>query len=254
MDKKHTMSDLYQMQCLPLTAKIRMTERRIREWVDVYGEDGVYVSFSGGKDSTVLLDIVINRCGFKNVPAVFVDVPTQYPELKDFSIDFCEKNNVQLTILKPKLSFAQVCDRYGFPLISKEISETIEEVKRSVELGNTSTVRMKQLNGEYEGSPFNKGKWKFLLDADFSVSAKCCDHLKKNPIREFEKKTNRKPILGTMASESMQRTTSWIINGCNAFDLKNPQSRPISFWSENDVLLYLKTNGNYHYIGLNPNK
>lgn len=57
MSNKHVISDLYQMQSLPLNAKISMTQRRIREWVDEYGEDGVYISFSGGKDSTVLLDI-----------------------------------------------------------------------------------------------------------------------------------------------------------------------------------------------------
>ena len=52
---KHTISDLHQMQSMSLNDKIRMTKRRIQEWVDEYGEDGVYVSFSGGKDSTVLL-------------------------------------------------------------------------------------------------------------------------------------------------------------------------------------------------------
>ena len=54
---KHTIGDLYQMQSLPLSAKIRMTQYRIREWVEYYGDDGVYISFSGGKDSTVLLHI-----------------------------------------------------------------------------------------------------------------------------------------------------------------------------------------------------
>lgn len=51
MGNKHVISDLYQMQSLSLNAKVRMTQRRIREWVDEYGEDGVYISFSGGKDS-----------------------------------------------------------------------------------------------------------------------------------------------------------------------------------------------------------
>lgn len=58
MENKHTIGDLRQMQSLALPAKVQMTRRRIKEWIDRFGEDGVYVSFSGGKDSTVLLDIV----------------------------------------------------------------------------------------------------------------------------------------------------------------------------------------------------
>ena len=47
------MDDLRMMQALPLSVKVRMTETRIRQWVDYYGESGVYISFSGGKDSIV---------------------------------------------------------------------------------------------------------------------------------------------------------------------------------------------------------
>ena len=108
------MSDLYQMQSMSLNDKIRMTKYRIKEWVNTYGEDGVYVSFSGGKDSTVLGHIIREACGYKNIPFVFVDVPTQYPELKEFAQTFDN-----LVILKPKISFAEVCEKYGFPLFWK---------------------------------------------------------------------------------------------------------------------------------------
>lgn len=124
-ENKHTLSDLYQMQSLPLSAKIRMTCYRIRQWVEEYGTDGCYVSFSGGKDSTVLLDIVRNECGYKDIPAVFVDVPTQYPELRDFAKTF---DNVE--IIRPKVSFMEVCKKYGFPLISKEVSECVSGARK----------------------------------------------------------------------------------------------------------------------------
>ena len=52
-ENKHTMAELKQWQALPLSVKILMTKERIRNWVNEFGEDGVYVSFSGGKDSTV---------------------------------------------------------------------------------------------------------------------------------------------------------------------------------------------------------
>lgn len=53
---KHSLGDLRQMQSLPLAAKISMTKRRIAQWCD-YWDGQVYVSFSGGKDSTVLLHL-----------------------------------------------------------------------------------------------------------------------------------------------------------------------------------------------------
>ena len=125
MENKHTMSDLYQMQSMSLNDKIRMTKYRIKEWVNTYGEDGVYVSFSGGKDSTVLLDIA--RKIYPNIKALFVDVPTQYPELKQFAETF---DNVD--IVKPKVSFAEVCEKYGFPMISKEVSNCVSGARKYV--------------------------------------------------------------------------------------------------------------------------
>lgn len=120
---KHTISELHQWQALPLSVKIRMTKERVRNWINEFGEDGVYVSFSGGKDSTVLLDIV--REDYPNIKAMFVDVPTQYPELKEFVKTF---DNVD--IVKPKISFVEVCEKYGFPLISKEVSECVSGAKK----------------------------------------------------------------------------------------------------------------------------
>ena len=113
-----TTDDLRQLQALPLSLKIRLTQDRIRQWVYEYGTEGVYIAFSGGKDSTVLLDIV--RQMYPNIPAVFVDTGLEYPEIRDFVRTF---ENV--TWLKPKKSFRKVIEDYGYPFISKEISERV---------------------------------------------------------------------------------------------------------------------------------
>lgn len=288
MGNKHTMNDLYQMQSLPLSAKIRMTARRINEWVNEFGEDGVYLSFSCGKDSTVLGHIIREVCGYKNIPFVFVDVPTQYPELKEFTQTFDN-----LVILKPKISFAQVCEQYGFPMISKVVSNCVSgarkyvkyldsqksnnailtdrqfhmlamsdplgiemrinkknEQHKNLQIGfipSGSEYRLRRLNGELKDSKgnysqFNQEKYKFFLDAPFEISDLCCDIMKKKPVHDYEKKTGRKPIIATMASESVIRTQKWLQDGCNAFNVTKPHSNPMSFWTEQDVLLYIKEN------------
>lgn len=121
----HTLDELQEKQALPLDLKIRLTQDRVRAWINEYGEDGVYISFSGGKDSTVLLDLIRNEFGYKNVKACFVDVPTQYPELRSFVKTF---DNVD--IVTPKINFFQVCEKYGFPLFSKEISECVQGARK----------------------------------------------------------------------------------------------------------------------------
>lgn len=131
---KHVISDLWQMQSLPLEAKIRMTKYRIRQWVEYYGEDGVYVSFSGGKDSTVLLDLV--RQMYSNVTAVFVDTGLEYPEIREFVKTF---SNV--VWLKPKKNFKQVITEYGYPFISKEVSDKVDGARKYMQALNDAQSR-----------------------------------------------------------------------------------------------------------------
>ena len=237
---KHTQYDLRQMQSLPLSAKIKMTERRIQEWYDAF--DGqVYVSFSGGKDSTVLLDIA--RQLYPDIEAVFVDTGLEFPSVRKFAMS---KDNV--TVLKPQMLFRDVVSKYGYPVISKEVAQTIFEVRRSTSDNKTNLYRMKKLNGQAVDkngnlSQYNIPQWKFLLDAPFEISHMCCNIMKKKPFKTYEKKTGNRPIIATMTVESMLRKQKWMNHGCNAFDLKRPQSNPMSFWTENDVLTYTHENG-----------
>ena len=91
-------------------------------------------------------------------------------------------------------------------------------------------------------SAFSQEKYKFFLDADFEIDNRCCRVMKKDPIHRYDKETGRHGITAQMASESRLRTQKWLENGCNAFDLKNPISNPMSFWTEQDVLLYIYLN------------
>ena len=88
-------------------------------------------------------------------------------------------------------------------------------------------------------SSFSQERYKFLLDAPFEISNKCCNVMKKEPAHRYTKETGRKPITAQMAAESRLRTQKWLQNGCNGFDMKSPISNPMSFWTENDVLQYI---------------
>jgi len=89
-------------------------------------------------------------------------------------------------------------------------------------------------------SRYNQTKYKFFLDAPFEISNKCCNIMKKAPAHEFERKSGLKPYIGTTCAESMLRTQKWLQEGCNAFYSTNPHSKPLSFWTEQDILLYIK--------------
>ena len=230
-----TKNDLIMLQALPLEVKVRMTESRIREWVREYGTSGVYVSFSGGKDSTVLLHIVRNL--YPDVEAVFVNTGLEYPEIQQFVKTF---DNV--TILRPKMRFDDVIKKYGYPVISKEVSHKIYDARNGKEWAMRyvdGTAKMINQNR----SMFCVEKYEPLLHTDFMCADTCCAVMKKSPAKTFARKTGKKPITAQIAAESKQRTAQWMIKGCNAFESKNPISNPMSFWTEQDVLQYIKQNG-----------
>ena len=219
----------------------------------------VYVSFSGGKDSTVLKHIVDSM--YSDVPAVFVNTGLEYPEIQQFVRDVKSGKwdcfNPDVEILRPEMRFDEVIKKYGYPVISKEVSNTVSGARKNIRDGKYS-LRLRQLGvqcDEYGGlynsgkhdyektvtrSKFTQNKWRFLLDSDFEVSEKCCYHTKKAPSKKYEKETGRKPLIATMACESMTREAAWMKKGCNAFDAPRPTSQPMSFWTEQDVLHYIK--------------
>lgn len=240
MANRHLPHDLAQMQSVPLEGKILMTKERIRQWYE-YWDGQVYVSFSGGKDSTVLKHIVDSM--YNDIPAVFVNTGLEYPEIQRFAKDIKAGKydcfNPDVEIVRPEMRFDEVVVKYGYPVISKEVANFVR-------LANPGTTRFEKIKGTLinpktgELSQYNIPKYEFLTRAPFAISEQCCDVMKKRPTSKYEKQTSRKPMLGLMASESRKRRRAWEKTGCNAFDKKRPQSQPMAFWTEQDILHYIK--------------
>ena len=266
MMKIYTYKDLKTMQSWPLERKIRVTQTRIIEWYQRYSGNAA-VSFSGGVDSTVLLDLA-RRC-YPDMEAVFVNTTLEFPEIIKFVKSFDH-----VTILKPKITYRNVIEKYGYPVISKEISnyvhrmrinaDCMEAYKNKIHLQSAEWLRenldaipfsflkcMLGLSKERvekfrETGVLPKSKfaipseWHSLIEAPFEISDRCCYHLKKAPVKKYCNETGRRMIIGTLAEESMLRKQIWLKQGCNAFDASEPKSTPLSFWTAQDILRYLK--------------
>ena len=112
---------------------------KILEWYREYNGQ-VFTSFSGDKDSTVLLDLARQVC--PDIPAVYVDTGLEYPELRDFV-----KTKDNVIWLRPRYPFTQIIEKYGYPVISKEVSDVISGARKGIQAPCPHTRR------EYPGRP-----------------------------------------------------------------------------------------------------
>ena len=218
---------MMQRRSMPLEDKVRFTESRIKAWyLHYYGD--VYVSYSGGKDSTVLRHIVKRL--FPDVPCVFCDTGLEYPEVRELAMRNAD------VVLRPKMNFKQVIEKHGYPIPGKEQALYIRQAR------HTKSDHMRNLrlgNGRYSVS----NRWRPLVYAPFEVSDKCCDVIKKAPFKKYEKETGRAKMTAMMAYESTRRERGYMRFGCNNFSDKNPASMPMAIWTEQDVLRYIKDIG-----------
>lgn len=253
-----SVEELKKRQSLPLFDKIKWLIERYIDFVEVYGVNGVYLGFSGGKDSQVLKDAIdrlhagemmeyldkeylflYNKLIKETPPprSAFCDTGLEFPEIRKNVKKF---DNVDW--LKPEMLWVDVVVRHGFLIGGKKVSRSVSDLRNPTSTNVAS--RSLYLTGIKRDGTVSKTfklakQWLKLIDAPFNVSNKCCDIFKKNPFKAYEKLTGRKPISGTTAAESEMRRISYMATGCNSFGSK-AISRPLSIWTEQDVWDYAK--------------
>ncbi|MCI9319687.1 MAG: phosphoadenosine phosphosulfate reductase family protein [Lachnospiraceae bacterium] len=227
---------LASLRSMPLEAKIVQTKFLIRKAVSIFGEEKCYISYSGGKDSTVLSHITKQL--YPNILHLFANTTNEYPEtLKHVQWEKNENGTNIITVFPIDThgeiwTFKKVVKKYGYPMFSKRISNAI----RTYQHARTEYTKQNSIN--YINNNFKKYE-KYI---DFPISDKCCDKLKKEPLRRKAKELGMDcVILGVLASESHQRERDWLENGCNVFfKFKDNQCKPLSFWTEEDILEYIE--------------
>jgi 3'-phosphoadenosine 5'-phosphosulfate sulfotransferase (PAPS reductase)/FAD synthetase len=226
--------DLKKDQSLALHDKISLTKEYISEYNRKhYGLSTV--SFSGGIDSTVLLHMA--RTVIPDMKGVFSDTGLEYPEIRSFVKTF-----QNIDIVKPKMRFDQVIKKYGYPVVSKKVSRFISDLQNPTDKNeNVRNLRLTGISrvtqpGKYQPSMKLPEKWKYLVDATFKISDKCCDMLKKEPLNRYEKYNGTKRIIGIMADESEAR-----VRQAKSYGIETDNYlAPMIFWTRQDVLKYIR--------------
>ena len=228
-----------QLLALDLEDKEILTYEKHDQWYTAWNGK-CYVSFSGGKDSTVLAYLAARYLSSFRAPPwelnlVFVNTGLEYPEIQKVVNEYTDwlrkkfpRVTINLVRLRPKMNIRQVVRKYGYPVVSKETSFRVRK------------LRYQSLTEDYKLDQMERlGKWQILLCAPFRVSEQCCDAMKKNTAHRYAGETKEKPIVATMAEESLLRMQKWRETGCNAFEGKRPIGKPMSFWTEQDVLRFI---------------
>lgn len=230
---KHSLERLKDLRSLPLERKLGFTAARIAEFYHAR-EGKVVVSFSGGKDSTVLLYLV--RKLFPDVRGVFCDTGLEFPEIREFV-----KTWENVDWVRPEMPFNRVIKEHGYPVVSKDVAQRIWEYRNKPDGVAACYLGLKDWSEtNYKHASHTYDKWGYLVNAPFKISHKCCYELKKKPLHKYQKEKGVAPFIATLTEESFRRMITWGMFGCNVLDGKNPRSNPLSFWTEQDILRYLK--------------
>lgn len=220
---------LKQRQSLPLEMKIQKSIKTLETFYEMY-EGNVYISTSG-IDSAVVVWLAQQSLETKDIERVCVA-----------SVEPVE--NIRLnkdrgdTLLKSVVSKKKLIREWGYPLISKEVAMKLSRYTRT----KYEWVKERRLHGYIgtKGQHVYEGiiplKYQEFIYAPFEFTEKCCDKVKKAPLKKWEKANNKKPITGELAEESRDRKKNYLKHGCIMVDKKRIKCTPLGFWTNQDIL------------------
>lgn len=193
--------------------------QKIQQIIKKYGEDNFYVSFSGGKDSTVLSALIDMAMPENKIPRVYANTGIEYKMIVDF-VNELKINDDRIVILKPEIPIKPMLERDGYPFKSKEHSAVVESYQNGNKEGKWIRGYLGK-TGRFKCP--DKLRFQFTDENELKISDKCCKRLKEDPLHKWQKENNRPyGIVGLMRSEGGRRSRA----ECLAFEgdkLKNFQ-------------------------------
>lgn len=251
----------------------------------------VAVSFSGGKDSAVLLYIMasaweLSRHKERPLMVFFADTTNEFVSAWKYRKEYIkwieEKFEIKIEYHEAKADecYFDVVDTVGLPFVSKKVSRMVRDAKemfkklglkyKDIEDRMPQHYTQKHIDSMIEAADYMRGlgfsdtvilnltkirsdnkigrrflpvQYRPIIDNDeIELSEKCCDILKKGPLKKAEKEIGHfLPMTGEMAMDSRDRMTAYRMTGCNLFDSDRPKSKPLGPMTEQAVLRFVYT-------------
>ena len=175
----------------------------IKSTIEKYGEENFYLSFSGGKDSTVLHYLIDKALPGNTIPRVFINTGIEYLKIVEFVKKLASQDK-RFILIAPSKPIKKILEEYGYPFKSKEHSTKLHEWQQ----GNRETKSIKKYLGEGRFSCPKLLRYQFSDSFNIKVSQFCCHKLKKEPARKWAKENKKSiTITGMRKEEGGQRTT-----------------------------------------------
>ena len=209
--------------------------QKIRSVINKYGEENFYVSFSGGKDSTVLSALIDLALPGNKIPRVFANTGIEYKLIVEFVQKEKRKpHSWELVILKPNINIKKSLEEHGYPFKSKSHAKKVGTYQRN---GMTKSA-INYLNPNSESVRFKCPKilrYQFSPDFKLKVDYTCCLYTKERPMRQWEKENKKRiAIVGIMADEGGARVNgkcmSYNGNKLKAFQPLMPVTKKWENW------------------------
>lgn len=181
----------------------------IRKTIQEYGEENFYISFSGGKDSTVVHHLVDMAVPGNTIPRVFINTGIEYNEIVKFVKQTAEQDD-RVVMLKPSKPIKETLEKYGYPFKSKEHARKVHEFQRMKYRAPYLDRYIKGVNADGTKTRYKCPEvllYQFTDQFKLNLSELCCDKLKKDPVKKWVKE-NKRPscITGMRAAEGGERT------------------------------------------------
>lgn len=209
----------------------------IKTIIEKEGGEKFYISFSGGKDSTILHHLLDEALPNNTIPRVYIDTGIEYDSVRKF-VKELQASDPRIVIIKPSVPIKAMLEKEGYPFKSKEHSHKVglyQHGSRCLSVmnyknGNTMMSCPKCLLCQYEA------------DYPLQLSANCCKRLKKDPVRKWEKQNQRfVAITGMRKQEGGERTSlSCVLTGK---DGKIKRFHPLAVVSEEWENWYIEQRG-----------